>query len=72
MIERLVQEANLQLYPRSVAEAAGTTYFLARGPAGKVLGILGDTAGFVGKPRGEVLLCPLAPNNATALRGRLP
>ncbi|MBN2469634.1 MAG: hypothetical protein JXN59_02825 [Anaerolineae bacterium] len=63
----------LQLYPDSVVTNAGTTYFLARAPEGKRLGIQGDTSGFDGEQvAGAVLLCPLTAHNAAALRARLP
>jgi len=63
--------SGLQLYPRSVTETDGATYFFARGSEGKVLGILGDATDFEGKQQGEVLLCPLTPANAAALRDQL-
>ncbi|TEU10286.1 MAG: hypothetical protein E3J21_26830 [Anaerolineales bacterium] len=72
MIERLEQLIGLRVYPRSVVEADGSTFFLARGSEGKVLGILGDAAGFEGEQQGEVLLCPLTLANAAALRNQLP
>jgi hypothetical protein len=71
------------VYPRSVVEVGGSIYFLARGdkasrPIGKsagrrILGVLGDTGGFEGTRHGEsdLLLCPLTPANAAALRARL-
>jgi hypothetical protein len=59
-------------FDRSVVEGTSTTYFLARGDDGKVLGVLGDATGFEGKPEGDLLLCPLTPANAAALRKRLP
>jgi hypothetical protein len=78
------------VYPRSVVQRDGTTYFLARSDAGdqrisksadeRVLGVQGDGTGFEGTRHdgsdiagdGELLLCPLTPGNATALRTRLP
>jgi sugar phosphate isomerase/epimerase len=60
------------LYPNSVTETEDATYFLARGPNGKVLGIIGNAAGFEGQRQGEVTLCPLTADNAAALRNRLP
>ena len=69
MFESLAQATGLKIYPRSVTEAGGTTYFLARGPQGKVLGIQGDATGFEGNSQ---LLFPLTPANAAALRTRLP
>ncbi len=72
MIERLEQLTGLRVYPRSVVEADGSIFFLARGSEGKVLGVLGDATGFEGKQQGEVFLCPLTPANAAALRDQLP
>jgi len=72
MIERLEQLTGLRVYLRSVVEADGSTFFLARGSEGKVLGILGDAASFEGEQQGEVLLCPLTLANAAALRDQLP
>jgi hypothetical protein len=63
--------SELQLYPRSVTEDNSATYFLARGPEGKILGILGDATAFEGEQQGEVLLCPPTLTNAAALRDRL-
>lgn len=71
MIERLEQMTGLRVYPRSLTEHDGTTYFLAGGPLGKALGILGAATGFAGVQHGDVLLCLLTPDAATALRGRL-
>lgn len=62
----------LTLYPNSVTQTEDATYFLARGPEGKVLGIVGHAAGFEGERQGEVTLCPLTAANAAALRERLP
>jgi len=62
----------LTVYPRSVTELDGTTYFWAKGPEGKVLGILGDASGFEGRRQGDLLLCPPSAGNAATLRGRLP
>jgi hypothetical protein len=66
--------AGLSIYPRSVTEADGVTYFMARGPAGRVLGIHGQVPGFDGvQAHGQApQLCPLTPSNAAALRERLP
>jgi hypothetical protein len=68
----LEQLPNLAVYRRSVVEAGGCTFLLARGEGGKVLGVQGDTARFEGVPQGEVLLCPLTAGNAAALRERIP
>ncbi len=64
----------LSVYPHSVTEADQITYFLARGEEGKMLGVLGDSAGFQGvrKTDDSPLLCPLTPANAAELRERLP
>ena len=67
-----------KVYPRSVVEADDVTYFLARraqvtqSPSRQFLGVVGDVTGFDGEQQGETLLCPLTPENAAALRGRLP
>ncbi len=64
---------NLEVYPRSKVEVEGTTFSLARLADGeKYLRISGDFAGFDGERQGEVLLCPLTPENTAALRARLP
>ncbi len=65
----------LSIYPRSLVEEGGTAYFLGRqnGNGSKVLGVRGDTSGFVGTvdaPSG-VVLCPLTAANAEVLRTRL-
>jgi len=64
--------ADLSIYPRSEVEAGGTTYVLARGDKGRLLCIQGDTAGFEGELKDNVLRCPLTPANAAVLRQRLP
>ena len=64
----------LKVYPHSAVEVDGTIYFLAQVPEGKRLGVQRDMAGFKGArhdPSGA-LMCPLTPDNAAALRGRLP
>ena len=71
MIEELERESGLRVYPHSRKELDGTTYFLGRGPGGKLLGIVGDAAGFEGTKRGDVLVCSLTAANAAALRSRL-
>jgi hypothetical protein len=72
----LEQLTGLTVYPRSVTHADGTTFFLARSPQGKVLGILGNTAGFERNSqfaiRNSQFLCSLTPGNAAVLRDRLP
>jgi hypothetical protein len=63
------------VYPRSVVEHAGGTYFLCRVDATgeKRLGVGGDTAGFAGQNVGQgTLLCPCTAEHAAALRARLP
>jgi hypothetical protein len=69
-LERLY---DLPIYPHSVFDVEGTTYFLARRDGSKVLGIHGDRAGFEGirHEASGALLCPLAAVNAAPLRGRL-
>lgn len=63
-----------EVYPRSVVEHEGTTYFLGRGPGGeRLLGVVGGAEGFVGTASaGGVLLGPRSAANAAALRARLP
>lgn len=68
-LERLT---GLPVYPRSVVESEGGTFFLARDANQKLLGVLGETAGFVGERRGEITLCRLSPTNAATLREKLP
>ena len=72
MIEQLERQTGLPIYPRSVVQADGATFFLARGPQDKVLGIAGEAIGFEGEQQGKVLLGPLTPTNAATLRGKLP
>jgi len=59
---------------RSTAEHDGVSYGLVRGRADRAryLVVQGDATGFAGDPHGNMLLCPLTPGNAAALRGRLP
>jgi len=63
------------VYQRSVTYTERATYFLARGPAGKSLGVVGEAGGFdgvrVGSGSSAPLLCPLTAVNAAALRERL-
>lgn len=62
-----------KIYSRSVVEQDGATYGLARDEAGrKVLWIRGDVEGFQGEWWGEDFVCPRSPENAHALRRRLP
>jgi hypothetical protein len=57
------------VYPQSVVEVGDTSLFLTKR---RLLGVKGDTAGFLGEWQGEVLFCPLTPQNADAVRDRLP
>ncbi len=63
------------VYAASVAEQAGSSYFLCRIDATgeRRLGVGGDTTGFAGQEVGRgVLLCPCSAEHAAALRARLP
>ena len=60
---------DVAVYPQSTVEVDSTSFFLTQQ---RSLGVVGDAAGFAGERQGEVLLCPLAPENADALRDRLP
>ncbi len=64
--------AGWSVYSQSVVEKDGTTYALARRGSHKILIVAGDTGGFDGERQGDILLCPLTPTNAAALRARLP
>jgi hypothetical protein len=68
----LERMSGLFVYPRSAVEEGKSTYFLARGEAGKRLGIRGDARGLEGERRGDVTLCLLSAANAAVLRERLP
>ncbi len=74
MVEQLRESTGFEtIYPRSIVEQRGTTYFLARDDGGeKVLCVTGDVAGFQGTERGEVLVCARSPENAEHIRERLP
>jgi hypothetical protein len=65
-----------QIIPQSVQELDGNQYCLIHlGATGeKRLGIRGDLSGFQGEWNADcqALLCPLSPENAVALRTRLP
>jgi hypothetical protein len=63
-----------ELYPRSVVEHEGVTYFLGRSAGGKrELGVVGPADGFAGAAGGAgVTICPCTAENAAALRARLP
>ena len=62
------------VYPQSVVEQAGVTYFLGSSATGeRQLGIVGDGTGFSGTVNAQgVLLCPCSADNAASLRQRLP
>jgi len=63
------------VYPRSVVEQGGTTYFLCKreSDGARRLGVLGDAAGFAGgEAAGAAQLFPCDAANAAALRARLP
>jgi hypothetical protein len=64
------------IYPQSVVTEAGTTYFLARlyEENERRLGLMGEAAGFseTSVSGDNIVLCPLTPPNAAALRARLP
>jgi tagaturonate epimerase len=63
-----------QVYESSVIRREGSLYALERDPASgeKWLVVQGDQTGFAGTPHGDTLHCPLTPENAAALRARLP
>lgn len=62
------------IYPRSIVEHEGVTYFLGRSAAGeRELGIVGPADGFTGSASGDGLtICPCTAENAAALRAKLP
>ncbi|MCJ7624670.1 MAG: tagaturonate epimerase family protein [Anaerolineaceae bacterium] len=64
----------MQIYPQSEVHLNGTKYYLARDAATqqKLLCIDGDLAAFQGTLQAGVYSCPLTPENAAALRERLP
>jgi hypothetical protein len=64
--------SDLTIYRHSQVTTDKATYWMARGPRGKVLGVSGDSTGFAGDRQGNLLLCRLEPVNAAALRARLP
>ena len=65
-------QTEIQIYPRSKAEADDTIFSLSRTPEGKRLVVRGSGRGFEGEEHGNALLCPLTAANAAALRERLP
>jgi tagaturonate epimerase len=64
----------IYVFPASILEHAGLTYFLARKGDNKYLGLEGDSAGFdEAEPiSANTWLCPLTALNAVSLRSRLP
>ena len=77
------QFPGFEIYARSAVEHEGVSYCLARRQADRTryLIVLGDAsvpgwsanlASFSGAPYKNALLCPLTPDNAAALRARLP
>jgi len=67
------QLTGLTVYARSVTEMGDTVYSLAQSDdeGGKYLLVQGEAADFEGERQGDVLLCPLTPANAAALRAGL-
>ncbi|MFN2283704.1 MAG: tagaturonate epimerase family protein, partial [Anaerolineae bacterium] len=66
--------AEFEIIAQSKVQHEGAAYGMVRRRANRIryLVVLGDTTGFAGDPHGNVLLCPLTPVNAAALRARLP
>jgi len=64
----------MQVYPQSEIQYDGIKYSLACDPVThqKFLCIEGDHSGFQGELQAEIYSCPLTPENATALRDRIP
>ncbi|MBK8905808.1 MAG: hypothetical protein IPM53_31795 [Anaerolineaceae bacterium] len=66
-------EEVMTIYEDSVVVLDGTTHALTRLAGGKKrLVVAGDTAVFHGTPQQNRLICELTPENAAALRSRLP
>jgi tagaturonate epimerase len=68
-----------EIIAQSTVEHEGASYGLVRGQADRTryLVVQGDAVhedatSFTGDPHGDMLLCPLTPGNAAALRARLP
>src|SRR6266542_6680255 len=63
-----------EVYPRSIVEQDGVTYFLGTSRAGeRELGVVGHDTAFVGVANSQgLLLCSCSAENAAALRKRLP
>ncbi len=72
LADQLSEKTGSHVYPRSVIREGKATYFLARDNDRRMLGVIGEAAGFEGTPRADVLVCPLSAANAAALRDRLP
>jgi len=68
----LLNQSGIYEYPRSTVEADDARFSLIRTSEGKRLVVQGDATGFQGEVQGGLLLCPLTPANAAALRERLP
>jgi hypothetical protein len=64
----------MQIYPQSEIQSNGTKYYLARDPTAhqKFLCIEGDHSSFQGEFRARIYSCSLTPENAAALRHRIP
>ncbi len=63
----------MNIYEKSIVKHEGTTYSLARPANGeKRLVVTGNTAVFSGIIQNRQLVCDLTPENAAALRSRLP
>jgi hypothetical protein len=69
----MLNDLNLPLIADSVVTHEGTTYALIEENGVKKLVVQGSLADFTGKPNADnALLCELTPENAKALRSRLP
>jgi hypothetical protein len=64
----------MTVYENSVIRRDGSLFSLERDPASgeKWLVVQGDSTGFAGTSSDDTLRCPLTPENAAALRARLP
>ena len=64
----------MQIYPQSEIQSNGTKYYLAHDSSThrKFLCIEGDHSSFQGELRAGIYHCPLTPENASALRDRIP
>lgn len=72
---KFLAATGLEIVDSSIIREGGATFFLARTSKGaRILGILGDDAGFSGTrdDASGILLCQLTAENAAALRSRLP